>query len=86
MCIILIKEFSYNKTDKILRIREAQKFFNKVTEFVTASTRYLFSSISKNGKYILKAVNKISKFIKTLFFGLKPEAIKKENIKKVKNQ
>ena len=86
MCIILIKKFSYNKIDKILRIREAAKFFNKVTEFATGSTRYLFSSISKNGKYNLKAVIKISKFIKKPFFGLNPEAIKKENIKKLNIQ
>lgn len=86
MCEILIKEFSYSKTDEIFKNKEAAKFFNNATEFVTASDRNLLSSISKNGKYCLKAVAKISKFIKTLFFGLNPEAIKKKNIKIVSIQ
>ena len=69
-----------------MRNREAAKFFNNAIEFKTGSDRYLLSSISKNGRYSLKAVIKRSKLINTLFFGFKLEAIKKENIKKVNIQ
>ena len=72
--------------DDILRNREAPNYFNNETEFEAGSYRNLLSSISKKGKYSLDAVVKRSKFINTPFFGFKPEAIKKENDKKVNIQ
>ena len=69
-----------------MRNREAEKFFNNATEFEAGSDRYLLSSISKNGKYVLIIVIIRRKLIKILFFGFRPEAIKKQNMKQVNIQ